>query len=161
MESKKGISDVIAVVLMIAVAISIGVFVTTFATKWVQDQTSSASISCAIKTNYVVDSAKFNYSGMGRLLVKVTNKGDEGLHGFGFILDNITSIITFNSSSSLITNQVTSASPLMREQSALVTLNLADPDNLYDILVKTIEVLKVTNNACDSVSASATSVTVY
>src|SRR3989344_7263342 len=119
---RRGISDIIAVVLMIAVAISIGVFVTTFATKWVQDQTTSPSITCALKTNYVVDDAKFNYSGKSDLLVKVTNKGDQELYGFGFVLENVTHLVTFDSSSSVVLNQIAVGSALKREESALLRL---------------------------------------
>ncbi len=161
MSSRKGISDVIAVVLMVAVAISIGVFVTTFATKWVQDQTSSPSITCAIKTNYIVDDAKFNYSGGGQLLVKVTNKGDEGIYGFGFILYNVTKILSFNSSSTLIRDQVASASPIGREQSAIVTLNLSTVNSSHSGMGRTLTKITVTNDACDAVSASTSSITKY
>lgn len=63
MKPRKGIAEEIAVVLMIAVAISIGVFVTIFATNWVQEQTTNPSQTCTIKTNYVIDDVKFNFSG--------------------------------------------------------------------------------------------------
>lgn len=161
MKSKKGISDVIAVVLMIAVAISIGVFVTTFATKWVQDQTSSPSITCAIKTNYVVDDVRFNYSKINELQVKVTNKGDEPLYGFGFILENATVILSFESSNTLITNQVSSTSPLKREQSTYVILNMSNSTLGYPSLGKTLTKVKVTNDACKAVSSSSVSITAY
>lgn len=161
MKSLKGISDVIAVVLMIAVAISIGVFVTTFATKWVQDQTSSPSITCAIKTNYVVDDAKFNFTGKSELLVKTTNKGDQDLYGFGFVLDNVTTILSFNSSNPLIGTQIPPSTPLKREQSTLITLNLSNSTLGHPSLGKTLAKITLTNDACKAVSASITSITVY
>ena len=161
MGAYKGISDVIAVVLMIAIAVSIGVFVTTFATKWVQDQTSDPSIACALKTNYVVDDVKYNFSGKGELLVKITSKGEEGIYGFGFIFDNITKIISFNSTDPLVKNHVQSTSPLTREQSTLVTLNLSNVSRGYPVLINTLKKLTVTNDACKAVSASTTSVTEY
>jgi len=159
--NRKGISDIIAVVLMIAVAIAIGVFVTNFATSWVTEQTSSSSIACAIKTNYIIDDAKYNFSGKGDLLVKITNKGDQKIHGFGFVIDNITLIQTFASDSSLINNQVSLANALGREQSAIITLNLSNTTLGYPTLAKTVEKITVTNVACDAVSASISTVTLY
>ena len=170
MESRKGISDVIAVVLMIAVAISIGVFVTTFATKWVQDQTSSPSISCALKTNYIVADATFNLTGRDILQVKITNKGEDDLYGFGFVIENITKILTFNSTNSLMISQVLSTTPLKREQSAFVSLNMTSCMNAtslycnqsseYAPLVKTAQKITITNFGCRAVSASTGSVAV-
>lgn len=168
---KKGVSDIIAVVLMIAVAIAIGVFVTNFATQWVQEQVVDDSITCAIQTNYVVDDAKFNFSSKDELLVTITNKGDQSLYGFGFVLNNITDILTFTSSDSLITNQVAPASPLEREQSVILTLNLSTCNNEsslycntssgYPVMGKTATSIRITNDACSAVSAAITSVTVY
>lgn len=161
MKSRKGISDVIAVVLMITVAISIGVFVTTFATKWVQDQVSAPSITCAIKTNYIVDDVKFNYTGGDELLVKITNKGEKELYGFGFILYNITKIFSFNSSDDLISGQIESTDPLGREQSVLLQLNLSNSTLSYPRMGDTMNKLTVTNDACDAVSASTSTFTRY
>lgn len=158
---RKGISDVIAVVLMIAVAISIGVFVTTFATKWVQDQTSSESISCAIRTNYVVDDVKFNFTGQELLLVKITNKGEDTIHGFGFVFDNITTIKSFKSSDPLIINQVSSTNALEREQSVIINMNMSNSSLGHTRLVKTANKLTVTNDACRAVSASTTTITLF
>jgi len=156
---KRGVSDIIAVVLMIAVAIAIGVFVTNFATKWVTEQTGEESMTCAIKTNYVIDDAKFNYSGKNNMLVTITNKGDEGLYGFGFVLNNITNIRTFNSSDPRILNQLTVTSALGREQSHILTLNLTNSTHLQ--LGKSATEIKITNDACVAVSAAITSLTVY
>ncbi|MBI4021670.1 MAG: hypothetical protein HY369_05495 [Candidatus Aenigmarchaeota archaeon] len=160
----RGISDIIAVVLMIAVAIAIGVFVTNFATKWVTDQTTSSSIACAIKTNYVIDDVKFNYSGKDELLVRITNKGDQAIHGFSFVLFNVTNIQTIASDSKLIINQVTSAKALQREQSAIMTLNFTNASTGSGELIglaKSATKLTVRNDACEAVSASIDSVTVY
>lgn len=156
---------------MIAVAISIGVFVTTFATSWVQDQTASPSITCAIKTNYIVEDIKFNFSGNDQLLVKITNKGEQSLYGFGFLLFNVTDILTFDSDDLVIKNQVSSLSPLKREQSAIVNLNLTPCFNAsvtfcnlsqsFAGMVKTADKVTVANDACKAVSASATTITIF
>lgn len=168
---RKGISDIIAVVLMIAVAIAIGVFVTNFVTKWVSEQTGSESIACAIKTNYVVEDVRFNYSKQNELLARVTNKGDFPLHSFGFVLDNITRIETFRADNPRILGQVLAGSPLQREESVLLTLNLTTAPNAstlaynqsagYWMLAVTAQRVTVTNDACDAVSAYASSVTAY
>jgi flagellin-like protein len=158
---RKGISDIVAVVLMIAVAISIGIFVTIWVTDWVSTQTSSPSITCAIKANYIIEDAKFNYSGKDVLLVKITNKGDQELYGFGFTLDNITRVVSFNSTSSLISNQLQSTNALYREQSTLISLNMSNSTFAHPTLAKSLAKLKVTNDACSAVSAETTSITNY
>lgn len=168
---RKGISDIIAVVLMIAVAISIGVFVTTFATSWVQDQTDKPSMTCALQTNYIVEDAKFNYSGKDGMQLKITNKGDQTIHGFDFVVENVTKIVTFELGDPLILNQVTSGNPLKREESALVTINMTTCTNqtllycntssIYPPLARSATKITVRNAACDAVSASITSFTLY
>lgn len=78
----KGISPVVATVIMIAVAVAVGVMVSTWVTHLIEDQTSQSQL-CAIDTLYNIESAKFNLSGSNQLWLKVTNKGEEELYGFG------------------------------------------------------------------------------
>jgi len=162
MGKKKGVSPVIATILLIAVAISVGIMVTTWITHWVVTQTSSESIACAINTNYVIDAAEFNKSTAlnSTLLLKVTNRGSQGLYGFGVILDNGTTILMLNSSSSLI-NQggISSGSKLGREQPIYLTVNLTNTTSGHTRLGCTLTEVKVTNDACPAVSASTNVIT--
>lgn len=161
---RRGISDVVAVVLMIAVAISIGVFVTTFASKWVQDQTTGPSISCAIKTNYVLEDATYNFTGETKLRIRVANKGEQTLHSFGFVVDNVTLIKSFAWDDPLVANQVTSSNPLKQSEAAVIAITLNDTNmtlGAFESLIRSATKVTVTNEACKPVSASTTTVTLY
>jgi flagellin-like protein len=159
---RKGVSPVIATILLIAVAISVGIMVTTWITHWVVTQTSSESIACAINTNYVIDAAEFNKSTTlnSTLLLKVTNRGSQGLYGFGVILDNGTTILMLNSSSSLVgQGGINSGNKLRREQPIYLTVNLTNTTAGYTNLGCTLSEVKVTNDACPAVSASTATIT--
>jgi len=160
----KGVSSVVSTVLMIAVAISIGILVTTWITHWVQQQTGSKDISCAINTNYVVDSAEWNKSGQynGTLLIKLTNKGKQKLYGFGVVIDNGTKILEFGQSS-VGQGGISSSSTLERERSVYLTVNLTNSTLRYpafgrSLMTSSDVTVKVTNAACDAVPAETNSV---
>lgn len=157
--NRKGISPVIAVVIMIAVAITTGVMLSTWVTQWVNHQTSDSSMACVIRTSYIIESAKFNESGDNYLIIKVTNQGAEGIYGFGVIVDNSTEIYQFNSTDTRITlsPNITSSNKLTREGSVYVKLNAGS--NPYRTAVSTANEIRITNNACDSVSAKTSSIT--
>ncbi|NOX71474.1 MAG: hypothetical protein GXO64_02130 [Candidatus Micrarchaeota archaeon] len=154
----KGISPVISVVIMIAVAITIGVMLSTWVTQWVSHQTSDSSMACVIRSNYIIESAVFNESGDNYLIIKVTNQGAEDIYGFGVILDNSTDIYQFNSTDSRITlsPSITSDNKLSREGSVYIKLNL--DTTLYRNVGATVNEIRVTNDACDSVSAKTTNI---
>ncbi len=161
MHSKmKGISPIIAIVIMIAVAITTGVMLSTWVTQWVSHQTSDSSMACVIRTNYIIESAKFNQSGDNVLVIKVTNQGSEGIYGFGAIIDNTSDIYQFNSTDSLLSlsPNITSSDKLTREGSVYVKLDL-DTDTSSRNLGATATEIRVTNEACDSVSAKTNSIT--
>ncbi len=158
-KNKKGISPVIAIVIMIAVAIATGVMLSTWATQWVNRQTSDSSMACVIRTNYIIESANFNNSGDNYLIIKLTNQGAEGLYGFGVIIDNATDIYQFNSTDSRITlsPNITSTNKLAREGSVYIKLDL-DASTYYRNVGATANEIRVTNNACDSVSAKTSDI---
>ena len=159
----KGVSPVVSVVLMIAVAISVGILVTTWVTHWTQQQIGSQDISCAIHTNYVIDSVEWNKSGYNSsLLIKITNKGRYKLYDFGVVLDNGTKILEFNSS---IVDQggISSTNKLERERSVYLLVNLNDSSRGYPAFGRTLTtsddvVVRVTNGACSAVAAETDSV---
>jgi len=162
MGKRKAISPVVAVVLLIAVAVSVGILVTTWITHWVTTTTGSTSISCAINTNYIIESAEFNKSSAynNTLLVKLTNKGIEHLYGFGAVLDNGTRIVVLKSNSTLI-NQggISSTNKLKREESIYITINLTNKTAGYHTLGGSLDEVKITNEACPAVSTRTSTIT--
>jgi len=159
---RKGVSPVVASVLLVAVSVSLGILVTTWLTHWAGVQMTTPGITCSINTNYDIDSAVFNESGDNVLYVKVTNKGSQDLWGFGAVLDNGTEILRLNSSDPLIIeSNVTEDNPLKREQSVYVKINLTNTTLGYPALGATLKEVRILNDACDAVSAKTTSITKY
>ncbi len=152
----KGISPIIAVVLLIAISISLGVLATGWVRNWVMEQTSTELLSCVLDTNYQIDSVTYN-STSKILRIKITNKDSRELYGFGVILDNGTTTQTFNSSASelSVSPSITSSNRLKREQSAYITVNLTS----YSALGSSLTEVKVTNSVCNAVSAKSDSIT--
>jgi len=164
-QRRKAVSPVVSAVLLIALAVSIGILVTNFVTSFVSTETGGSDITCALNTNYVIESAQFNKTGFyNKLLIKITNKNSEGLYGFGVIMDNGTKIVQFNSSNSLI-NQggVSDSNKLEREESVFLTVDLTNTTLGYPVFGLSLTTsdesqLKVLNNACDAVSTSTTTI---
>lgn len=156
---KRGVSPVIASVLMIALAVTIGVLVTNWATTWTTQRVYKDD-TCGIDTNYVIDSAVFNKSGDDLLLLMVTNKNDQVIYGFEITVFNNTDLIHFNISDTRI-NQggISINNPLRRESTALLKLNLTGSN--YGILGNTMTEIRLTNSGCSAVSAKTTSITKY
>jgi flagellin-like protein len=162
----KGISPVIAVVLLVAVAISMGMLVTSWITHLYYD-ISGGEGACAIKTNYVIDSAQWNQTSKSArynstLLIKITNKGELKLHGFGAEILNGTRIVNFDSGE-VDQGGISSTNKLDRERSTYLLVNLTNSSFNYPAfgisLLTSDEVsVKVTNLACAAVSAETTSV---
>ncbi len=156
---RKGVSPVVAVVLLIAVAIAIGILVTTWITHWTSTQISSQPITCAINTNYIIESVEYNKTGGDLLLIKVTNKGAENIHGFSAVLDNGTYILDVNSTNWRIDQGgISKSSPLRREKSSYVTVNMTGN---YTGLGASLTDVRVLNSACNAVSAKTTFITQY
>jgi len=177
---RKGVSPIIAVVILIAVAVSIGIMVTTWVTHWVTTQTGSDEIICAVDTNYVIDSAKFDSTtNINHILMKITNKGEEGLYGVGVVLDNGTNVVHINSTglthnpnpefgnTSLnltVSPNISASNKLTQEQSAYVTVKMNNTNgsvtNYWTIgFAQTLTEIRLTNDACPSVSIKTNSIT--
>ncbi len=99
---RKGVSPVVATVLLVAVAVSIGIAVTTWVTHWVSTETQATGMDCSLRTTYGIDSAVFNESGDDILFVKITNKGEQAIYGFAAVLDNGSVILRINHTSDMI-----------------------------------------------------------
>ncbi|MBU0530736.1 MAG: archaellin/type IV pilin N-terminal domain-containing protein [Candidatus Aenigmatarchaeota archaeon] len=160
-KSRKGVSPIIAVVILIAVAVSIGIMVTTWVTHWVTTQTGSDDITCSIDTTYVIESAKFNVSAYNVLLLKITNKNEKGLYGFGVVMDNGTRVVQFNSSDSQITTDpvVSAADMLTQEEAIYISVNLSNSTLAHPWLGATLTEVRVTNDACPTVTAKTNAIT--
>lgn len=164
---EKGVSPVISVVLLIGLAITIGIMVTTWVTQLVTRETDPSSV-CALNTNYIINDATYNFSGDYVLRIRITNKGTEGIYGFGVIINNDTSIFQFNKSHvnfSVSPSTITKDRRLGQEQSAYinVVMNFTGTADCpaCDSLAKTATRLRVTNEACIAISAETSTITKY
>ncbi len=151
----KGMSPMISVVLLVAIAVSVGIMVTTWITHWVTEQTTDVSVSCAVNTNYVIESVRWNISSSlnNTLLIKITNRGTQKLYGFGVVLSNGTKVVNLNSSSPLIDQGGISASnKLGTQESVYIKVNMTNTTLHYPGLGATLTEVRVTNDACKTVS---------
>lgn len=123
---RKGVSPLIAVVVIVVIAITVGTTLSMWASNWAGTQISPEGITCGPKLKYNVDSAKFNSSGRNLLIVRVTNVGDVGAYGFGLHLDNDTVTKYYNSTHDNISTSpsVSSADPLSSGETAYITLTV-------------------------------------
>ncbi len=87
--TKKGISPVVAVVVLIGVAVMLGGLVSSWMNSFVTKSTQHNT--CAITTMYTISSATVNETS-GRLLITVKNIGKSTVYNFTFEADNGTVI---------------------------------------------------------------------
>jgi flagellin-like protein len=160
---RKGISPVVATVILIAVSVSIGVIVSTWITHLIQEQTTGDRL-CAINTLYNIDNARWNISGNNSLWLKVTNDGEQELYGFGAVIDNGTIILIMNSTNTRVEQgNISTSSKLGRKESIYIKVNLTNTtsDNFnYQAFGVTLTTssnteIVVTNTACDAISTEA------
>ena len=87
--ARKGISPVIAVVILIAVAVTIGGVVSSWVNSLVTE--SSKQDTCPITTSYSLTEARYN-SSSGYIRIKLKNTGRDSLYNFTVEADNGTTI---------------------------------------------------------------------
>lgn len=155
----KGISPIVAAVLLIAVAVSVGVLATTWVRNWVMEQTQEELLSCVLDTEYHVSDVEYN-STSELMKMKLTNKNKRKLYDFGLILDNGTTQldISYNDSNITLSPSISSSNKLDRERSVYLTLNLSDYSG-YATMGTTVTTVYVTNQVCTSVTAKTTTIT--
>jgi flagellin-like protein len=160
---RKGVSPVVATVLLVAVAVSIGIATTTWVTHWVATETQSTGMDCSLRTAYDIDSAIFNQTGDDYLFVKITNKGEEDIYGFGAVLDNGTIILRINTTDDMMIDQgnVTLELPLERQESAYLKINLTNTTAGHGELGSTLTEITIRNTVCEAVSQKTTTITKY
>jgi len=150
---KKGVSPVVAGVILIAVAVVVGTMVSTWVTQWTSTQTSGTQ-SCAINTQYVVDSSKFT-SATNTTTIKITNKGSEGVYGFEITVDNSTDVMRLTNLGE--SPSTSSTSKLTQGNSAYLTVTITGAENVT--LMTTTNEISVSNTGCTSVSAKTETIT--
>jgi len=85
--AKKAISPIIAVVILIALVVTLGGLLSTWLSKFVYD--ASQQDTCALYTRYTISEALYN-SSSGQIKVKVKNSGKPDLYNFSIEADNRT-----------------------------------------------------------------------
>lgn len=141
----KGISPLIAAVILIAIAVSVGMSLTTGMMQFVREGTGQTEFSCATSAYYTIEFVSFNKSGNGKLLVKVTNRGNFDLYGFGMILYSERGIKLLEAEE-IEQAGISKESPLKRGRSVILS---AEPGEFGNI----IKEISVINEACETVSA--------
>lgn len=152
----KGISPLIAIIVMMGVAITIGVLISNWVTQWSTENLETTTASCSLNTNYVIDSAVFKNS-TSTVIIKVTNKNSKQLYGFSAQIENASNILVYNASDGNVTYSpnVTSSNKLLRGRSVFVFLNLTRHPSMGTSATN----VKVFNEACPAVYTETTVIT--
>ncbi|MBU0953546.1 MAG: hypothetical protein KKA90_03955 [Nanoarchaeota archaeon] len=159
---RKGISPIIAAILLVAIAVVLGTLTASWLTNWAGIQINKNDISCSLNTNYLIESAIFNHTNFNdSLQLRIVNKGSQDLYGFGVVLDNTTVIKQIPSASGLINaTGLNITNPLKREQTFYLYIYLGN--TTFDKGIgATLTEVRVTNDACDAVSQKTKSITSY
>ena len=149
----KGVSPVVAGVILIAVAVIVGTMVSSWVTSWTATQTSSTP-TCAVNTQYVIDSTTYT-SSTNELRLKITNRGSEGIYGFEITVDNSTDILRFSTVTESPNTSYTSK--LTQGNSAYLTATAAGTFNTT--LCSQATEIRVANTGCPSVIAKTETIT--
>lgn len=154
----KGISPVIAAVLLIAITVAVGVMISSWVTQWVSNKTTQTGTGCVTHTNYKIDSATFS-TATSNMTIVITNLGRVDLYGFEVEVQNVTEIYTYNETDTRlkISPNVTESSPLKEQRSAIIIVNMEG--GYHTGLGSSADRLKVLNKACPAFPAETTSIT--
>ena len=154
----KGISPVIAAVLLIAITVAVGVLISSWVTQWVTDKTMKTDSDCVTHTNYKIDSATYS-SSTTNMTIMVTNTGRVELYGFEVQILNVTDIEFYNTTDSRlrVSPNITETSPLKEQRSAIIVVDMNGAH--HSALGSTADRLKVLNKACPSFPAETTTIT--
>ncbi|MBN2043256.1 MAG: hypothetical protein JW754_05645 [Candidatus Aenigmarchaeota archaeon] len=152
----KGVSPVIAAVILIGITVAVGVMISSWVTQWVNNEIGGAS-SCASYSTYSIDSATYK-SSTKNLTLKITNNGKIDLHGFEVQILNATSVVLYNSTSSdlSISPTITENNPLKEQRSAIIIVDMNGTEGDYSAIGSTSEEIKVLNMACPQSFARVT-----
>ncbi len=150
----KGLSPLIAVMILLGVSITIGALLSGWITHWFHYKSGETN-TCGFGVGYRIDSAEFNMTSY-TLYVKVTNEEPSSIYGFGVILQNDTFSILINSSSwrMSFTPQISEDRPLEQGHSMYIILNLTG----YEDLGMTLNKIIVVNSLCKDIQAETTNI---
>jgi len=146
----KGISPVVAVVILMALVVTLGIMVSIWTTGWFSTQRSAQEFGCASRSRYIIENAKY-YLSETTLKFRITNKGDEGLYEFAVSLYNgtMTENMITTAGNITLSEAITSTNKLGREESVYMAVNLSGGRNMGPTLTQ----VRVKNGACESISA--------
>jgi len=149
----KGISPIIAAVVLIAISVAVGVMISSWVTHWVTSQTG-VTTQCVALTNYNIESATYT-SNNNNLTLVVTNMGSIKIYGFSVQIMNSTDIVTYNDTSPdiKVTPNISKEDPLSEQRSAIIVVDLNGTQGDYSGMGTTAEEIKVFNKACPAFSA--------
>ena len=148
----KGISPVIAAVVLIAISVAVGVLLSGWVTQFVSKETEIAN-SCVTNTNYKIDSATYS-TATQRMTVMITNLNTMELYGFSVQMQNTTHIVLYNYTEPdfSISPNVSKTDPLKDQRSAIIIVDMNGTKGDYGNLAYTATELKVLNSACPTFS---------
>ncbi|MBI4175953.1 MAG: hypothetical protein HY518_02015 [Candidatus Aenigmarchaeota archaeon] len=152
----KGLSPLIATIVLIGITITVGATISVFISNIITRNQDPQTV-CGSNANYMIESAEFNKTGDSRLVVHITNKNKESLYGFSVEIQNGTDVESFSDTVVTLSPAITASDPLGQEESALVKVDLTG----YADLASTMNYVKVRNKACPSVSAESRSISKY
>jgi len=149
----KGISPIVAAVILIAISVAVGVMISSWITHWVTTQTG-VTTQCVARTNYNIESAKYT-SNDNNITIRVKNLGSIHIYGFSIQIMNSTDIVTYNDTSPdiKVTPSLSEDNPLTEQRSAMIFININGTQGDYSELGKTAEEITVFNKACPGFSA--------
>jgi len=149
---RKGISPIIAAVVLIAITIAVGVMISGWMTQFVTRQTEMAS-SCVTNTNYKIDTA--TYSGSQKTMtILLTNLHSREIYDFSVQFQNGTQIAFYNYTDPDVTvsPNITKTDPLEQQRSAIIIVDLNGTGRDTSNIMYTATELKVLNEACPTFS---------
>jgi len=154
----KGISPIIASVLLIGITVVVGVMLSSWITHWVGTRTQEASSACATSTNYKIDSATFS-SATSNMTIILTNYGSVDLYGLSVQVMNLTEVTVYNSTDARfrISPNITQSNPLKQQRSAVIIIDMAG--SYHSNLGRTADRIKVLNSACPAFPAETSTIT--
>ena len=148
MVMKKGISPVVASVILVAAAVLIGAVATVFVSSFVGQKTTQANTAgCAVTNQFTISDAQINSTGAVR--VKLTNSGQGTVSNF-----TIEVTLTNGTIERKLALSPTNTTNMTSGQSTFVMSNVFDAsvDNL-------VSEVKVTSNTCKQFYAPTSTVT--
>lgn len=145
--SMRGLSTIVATVIMLAVAVILAVVVSDWAIHQVSEQTKTVP-DCSVHTRYIIESAKFK-SSTNETRVVVLNKGAEDIYGFSLQIENGTHLETARG----ITESPSTSSASRLGKGGSVFIIYTSVGTANRTLGLTATEITVLNSACPEVSA--------